>query len=55
MDLSALSQNNASEKFLSLVSMLLEKDENMRLGTNDPEDIMNHPFFSDVDWYEAAN
>ncbi len=35
--------------------MLLEKDENFRLGTNDPEDIKNHPFFSGVDWNEAAN
>jgi protein-serine/threonine kinase len=53
MDLSQLI--NASENFISLVSMLLEKDENFRLGTNDPADVMNHPFFSDVDWNEAAN
>lgn len=53
MDLSQLL--NASENFISLVAMLLEKDENFRLGTNNPEDIMNHPFFSGIDWNEAAN
>ena len=35
--------------------MLLEKDENFRLGTNDPADVMNHPFFGGIDWNEAAN
>ncbi|CAN1331084.1 Protein phosphatase 2C and cyclic nucleotide-binding/kinase domain-containing protein [Linum perenne] len=39
-----------SPEAADLISKLLEVDENKRLGSEDPDSIKNHPWFSGIDW-----
>ena len=44
-----------SEDAKDMVSKLLIKDPEKRLGANGPEEIMNHPFFKDINWDEIGS
>ena len=46
-----------SDEFSDLVTQLLKKDKTKRLGSgpNDCEEIMQHPFFKDIDFVKLAN
>ena len=40
-----------SDELKDLIKKLLEKDPKQRLGCeNDADDIVNHPWFADMDW-----
>ena len=41
-----------SPELKSLIHGLLNQDPSKRLGANGITEIMNHPWFSDVDWYD---
>ena len=38
-----------SDDFMDIVLKLLDKDRTTRLGANGYEEILNHPFFADID------
>jgi len=48
IDLSKLSK--ASPELEDLVKRLLERDSKLRLGSEDVNQIKNHPYFSGIDW-----
>ena len=40
-----------SDELKDLITKLLDKNPTKRLGTtNDADEIVNHPFFADMDW-----
>ena len=40
-----------SEDLKDIIKKLLEKDATQRLGSkNDADDLVNHPWFADMDW-----
>jgi serine/threonine protein kinase len=41
---------NATEDAASLITQLMERDPEQRLGSNSTEDVRTHPFFSEVDF-----
>lgn len=45
-----------SDDLKDIISKLLCKDVETRLGsTNDADEIVNHPWFSDIDWTKLMN
>lgn len=43
-----------SKEAVSILKGLTEKDENLRLGCTDINDIKNHAFFKGIDWEKLA-
>ena len=40
-----------SEELKDIITKLLERDSKKRLGSvNDADDLVNHPWFADIDW-----
>lgn len=39
-----------SSEMIDFISGLLEKDPKKRLGTESKEEVLNHPWFSNVNW-----
>ena len=40
-----------SDELKDIISRLLERDAKKRLGSqNDADDLVNHPWFADIDW-----
>ena len=45
-----------SDELKDVITRLLEKDATKRLGSNgDADEIVNHPWFSDIDWENLMN
>lgn len=44
-----------SEELKDIITKLLDRDPTSRLGTNGYEEVMNHPWFSDIDFDELYN
>ncbi|KAJ8910959.1 hypothetical protein NQ315_017404 [Exocentrus adspersus] len=52
IDLSKISDQSLSD----LIDKLLQKDLRMRIGSkNGLIDVMNHPFFKDINWEDVRN
>lgn len=39
-----------TEEMKDIISKLLNKDPTRRLGHNSKEEVMNHPWFNDINW-----
>lgn len=39
-----------SDQAIDFVNQLIQRKPQNRLGNNGPEEVMNHPFFADIDW-----
>ena len=45
-----------SDNLKDIINKLLDKNPTKRLGTaNDADEIVNHPFFADIDWDKLMN
>ena len=45
-----------SDNLKDIINKLLDKNPQKRLGTaNDADEIVNHPFFADIDWDKLMN